>query len=944
MSGAAALAVGVFPTELVASARSSFCGRAAELGLIAKRLTALSGGGSVMLIEGTAGMGKSRLLREGACLASDTGVEVAASACQDSLVRLDLLSESLHQHMPSPAAGAAGPEGWWFNRLLGQLRQRAGRSKLMVSVDDLQWADDHSVDTLERLIAWTRAYPVLWVLAARRQGGRPVDRLFARLAAYARAETVRLVPLDLLSIGEIMASGAGAPTTMGNGAAGRFTCGNPLLATELALAVQGVDGVGLLKELWRLRLSEADTEALILGWRLRRLDVPARRLVEVASVLGRRLRADDLAGALEEPTPHIVEALGQAISGGVLVADGFDVAFRHNRVAELVYNEIPGPVRLALHRKAGLLMLERGGSALPAAMHLAVAARTDDREVLAGLDDVARELMPAFPRRAAEVALQAMALTESRSERATRAVSTVPVLVAAGRVSEAALLASTALGSTSLPEDKRAELHVILSFILLMSGRVSDALREAELADATPGCPEAVYAAAGLSVLLGLVTKGDWPRARETAEEILAGSRRGADTALSGALGVLARICWQEGQVADALGHVRAAALRAGKGPAWSHYNHPRLELANMLVALGEFEEAENLIRYCREEIDLLSDSLCQAAPSATSSRLQLALGNLDEAHVEAEAGLALTEELATPLLAAELWLCLASCALLKGDLVGAAECIGHYETSLLPDQEGPVASMAYMWGKTRLAEAGTGPDGAHDLVAAICERLVFDQGFLLDNPAAAAWLVRTCLAVNDGTRALRVVACAERLAGANAGFPSVDAVALHARGLVDADALLLQRAAGGHRHVWAQASASEDAGVVLLKNGNRPSAQMEFERSLTAYDRAGAELDAARVRARLRSLGVRRSSRRPHRPVTGWKSLTDTELEITLLVAEGLTNAQVAQRKFLSRHTVDFHLRSIFRKLEIGSRVQLSRLAFARQEAEAQSWPSPHA
>jgi DNA-binding CsgD family transcriptional regulator len=63
-------------------------------------------------------------------------------------------------------------------------------------------------------------------------------------------------------------------------------------------------------------------------------------------------------------------------------------------------------------------------------------------------------------------------------------------------------------------------------------------------------------------------------------------------------------------------------------------------------------------------------------------------------------------------------------------------------------------------------------------------------------------------------------------------------------------------------------------------------------------------------------------------RPGSGWDSLTDTERRVTDLVAQGLSNRQVANRVFLSTHTVAFHLRHIFWKLGIGSRVQLARIA----------------
>ncbi|MEA3077441.1 MAG: hypothetical protein QOF60_2349 [Actinomycetota bacterium] len=63
-----------------------------------------------------------------------------------------------------------------------------------------------------------------------------------------------------------------------------------------------------------------------------------------------------------------------------------------------------------------------------------------------------------------------------------------------------------------------------------------------------------------------------------------------------------------------------------------------------------------------------------------------------------------------------------------------------------------------------------------------------------------------------------------------------------------------------------------------------------------------------------------------------GWDSLTDAERSVTALVSEGLTNVQVAERLFVSRYTVDFHLRAVFRKLDVTSRVDLTRLVVERE------------
>ena len=68
-------------------------------------------------------------------------------------------------------------------------------------------------------------------------------------------------------------------------------------------------------------------------------------------------------------------------------------------------------------------------------------------------------------------------------------------------------------------------------------------------------------------------------------------------------------------------------------------------------------------------------------------------------------------------------------------------------------------------------------------------------------------------------------------------------------------------------------------------------------------------------------------------RPVSGWQSLTDTERVASELVAQGLNNQQVADQMYISVHTVAFHMRQIFRKLNIGSRVELARIVIRQTQ-----------
>jgi DNA-binding CsgD family transcriptional regulator len=91
----------------------------------------------------------------------------------------------------------------------------------------------------------------------------------------------------------------------------------------------------------------------------------------------------------------------------------------------------------------------------------------------------------------------------------------------------------------------------------------------------------------------------------------------------------------------------------------------------------------------------------------------------------------------------------------------------------------------------------------------------------------------------------------------------------------------------------------------------------------------------------RLREVPTGGRSADLHRRTFGWESLTATEHSVTDLVTEGLTNQQVAERLFLSRHTVGFHLRAIFRKLDVNSRVDLTRLVVQRADSAPARTPA---
>ena len=113
--------------------------------------------------------------------------------------------------------------------------------------------------------------------------------------------------------------------------------------------------------------------------------------------------------------------------------------------------------------------------------------------------------------------------------------------------------------------------------------------------------------------------------------------------------------------------------------------------------------------------------------------------------------------------------------------------------------------------------------------------------------------------------------------------------------------------------------------------NGSRPTGEAAIDvlgRSLSLYAELGPTWDARRVRSRLRRLDGRRRVITSEPETHGWAALTQAELAAARLVADGLTNREVAESLFVSPRTVNSHLRQVFTKLGVNSRVDLARLA----------------
>ncbi len=203
----------------------------------------------------------------------------------------------------------------------------------------------------------------------------------------------------------------------------------------------------------------------------------------------------------------------------------------------------------------------------------------------------------------------------------------------------------------------------------------------------------------------------------------------------------------------------------------------------------------------------------------------------------------------------------------------------------------------------------------------------VFGHG--VADPEAAVLLVRGALAAGDRARAAELAAATTRLTAHWPDDRDMAAAAAHVQGLVGQDPAALESAGKLYSTPLGRAWAAEDTGMALAQHGDQETAVARLHDAHDRYRQLGATESMARVRARLRAAGVRlQPGRRSGRPAFGWGSLTETEQRIAHLVADGLTNRQIARHMFLSSHTVAFHLRRIFCKLDVVSRAQLASLA----------------
>jgi DNA-binding CsgD family transcriptional regulator len=934
ISGSSPGARGRTPPREPSAGRASIYGRQAELTAVGDLLRrARRGRGGVVLVEGEPGTGKSRLLRHAIDEAAEQGFSLAAGAADPlgQAIPFFALRTALREPFAGLFADDPGRDlpdatAWWIARIGAHLELRAAAAPVLVCLDDLHWAGPATLAALRALPRDLNRHRVAWVLAGSSTPRRAADGLFGLLEQDG-AVRVTLAPLAQDAVAGMLTDAFGAPPDRALTGLARGAAGNPSLVAELLGGLcdeNAVQVTGGHATLVSARLPERIHR--LTQRRLDGLSPRTRHLLVTAAVLGPSFRLEDAAEMLGENPAALLPAVQEAIDAAIIMTAAQQAfAFRHQLLRRAVADMIPPPARTALHRQYGEMLLTRGESASRAAGHLLQAAHPGDPASLAGLDKAAAQTLGSAPQTAVGLALRALELTRPGDPAAVpRAVAAAEALAAGGRLDQAARIARELLAKPLAPaaEDR---LRCVLSLVLCAGGLAREAADLAQLVLARPELPRDLRdqaLTAHLQAAAGLRDELAGP----VADTILAVRVQHDSHAVAAAMVTRAVISWDGGQVGHGLDLLREAARCGTAVSADARHVQPLLALAAALVDVRQLGEAKDILRAADRPV--LRGIPAGAALSLLRARIHLAAGRLISAAADGQAALAIGEALGAHAYAATVHSVLSVIELRRGDIAAAARHLAC-RPGTSPQFPDLYARSETTVAEAQITEIRDGPAAALGHLRQPCADLEARPGLLLGDPVLAAWLARTALAAGNSELADRTARAAQVLGDAHPGFPALAVAAAHSRGVARRDAASLAEAAARHPDPWARASAAEDLGVLHGRRGDREQAIHHLKEALGGYRQVGAERDQARIRRRLRKLGVRRRhwSTPSARPVTGWGSLTGTEQAVAGLVAEGLNNSQVAARMYISPHTVAHHLRQAFRKLGIASRVELTRI-----------------
>ncbi len=925
-------------------------GRDAELALTATEVDRLADGrAGVLVIEGEAGIGKTRLVQSMVDDARSRGLAafsgrahpfeltrpfgVVAAALGLHSQSLDPRSAAIGALLTGRDAGSRGPVGDIQYRVVEEIvdlvETACVERPVLLVAEDIHWADTASLLTILSIARRLPLAPLLAVVTTRPSPlPGEVVRLLDDLAAGG-GHTLRLPPLTPDDVAALASHVLGASPGPGLTAMLAKAGGNPLWATAMlrSMADEGVlrhasDEVDVTSSDLPTSLGE------LVVRRLRDLPGPTLDLLQVAAVLGDAVSLRDLAAVARRTPSDVAGQLGAAYDAQLLDEVDERVVFRHQLVHDAIYQHVPAPARRLLHREAAVALMAAGADRLEVADHLVLGAERGDEQAVGWLRDAAREASGQAPLVTLELLRRAEALLPGGHRDAdVVSAEVVQALLRAGSVAEASARAEAVLARQHAVEVD-TPLRLALVGALALQNRTEELTALVDASLGTPGRLGPAEQALMLAQQSWALTYTGAPRAGEsTAARALANAGQAGDPAMSvwGLTALLVAV-GRQGRFDEALAHARrAAALAADSTDTRSLPLQPKFFLGLTLFDCDLVGEARAAFRAALD--DEFGSAWWLSETLMADAQASFAIGEWDDAVPGLIAGGQAAQEKGNPLLVTQSLAYRAVIATARGDLRAARELADGFTGSLEGEQ------LSYNAGVLAFASAGLKAaegdrQGAFDLLLR-CWRFDADRECRFYHRFLAPDLVRLAMALGQRDVATEVADTVTAGVALAPEVPTVRSLALRCRGLVDGEVEPLIEAAEIARQaplLVEHAGACEDAASLLAQGGRRDEAAMLLREALDRYEQAGADAWAGRVRAGLRSIGAPPGARGPRqRPADGWESLTDTERAVSLLVAEGLTNGAVARRMYVSPHTVNTHLRHVFAKLGVSNRVELA-------------------
>jgi DNA-binding CsgD family transcriptional regulator len=928
--------------------------RRSELGAASRaRKQALAGDGSLLVLEGPPGIGKTRLLEEVTQRARGDGLVVMRARGGEfeqgfpyGIVRqlyepaLERMGPRKRGKLLAGAAASATPaltddlasasqQGDSFavaNGLYWLTANLCELAPLALVIDDGHWADDPSIRFLIYLARRMQGLALLLVVAARPHEPGADSDLLDSLIASGNARVLHPAPLSESAVAKLIERGLRSPPEPAFAAAcHNATAGNPFYIEALISSLRQ-DRITPTADKADAVLGARDatlSRAILL--RLSRLPSEAAALAEALAVLGGEAELRELA-ALADLDLHAAALAADALARVELVSAERPLRFMHAIVRAAVYEEIPRGDRVIRHARAARVLAAQGASLDQIIEHLTPAEPTGDQwaveRLRAGGDDALR-------RGAAAIAVsrlrRALAEGPSRDIEPTllRELATAEYLAggagpAIGHARRAlelepdpreraqtAFVLRSALVSAGRPGDAIAELDAAIADVVGLDGSLADKLEIALLAAARLDVATSALAGERLEALRRRVENGDVDDPLSVSVVVAEMTRRGA---------------WTAAQVADASNRVVRRYADAEPAP---EQMFALLSFALALILSDRFEEARSALELVR------ADPLAQLTFGAATAFRQ---GGLAESEADARAAIAVCAE------RDERWMSIFAHATLVATLVERGE-LEHADRALEQFWVDPEESATFYgaWllqarGQLRAAQ-GRLREGLSDL-AESGSRLMKMR---VECPAVSSWRTDAAVAhalLGEQTAARRLARQELDLARAF-GAPRALGIALRTNGqlasLQHAPRLLLQSVKAleqtGAKLELARSLVALGAAV---RRDNRPrDARPYLKEGLALARGCGAEPLVKQARAELAATGVRRIS---ERPLSGPDALTPSEHRIAEMAAAGKQNKEIAQALFVTLKTVEVHLGSAFRKLDINSRRELRHALWPRE------------